>query len=120
MPVTRLLYVEDDEDHRDLLAAFLGASGFQVTTATTAAEASSALERDDFDLLLADVTLPDQDGWRVAELARVRQPGMRIVMLTGWQYSEPARGHGFVDEILTKPVTPLDLLSRLRSFVPAP
>ena len=116
----RLLYVEDDEDHRELLSAFLGASGFAVTTARNAAEAVGALNRADFDVLLADVSLPDRDGWHVAAEARARRPGVRVVMLSGYDRDYLAAGSspGLADEIVTKPVAPLDLLSRLRSLPP--
>src|SRR5262245_53095747 len=112
----RLLYVEDDEDHRELFAAFLGASGFLVTTAKTGAEATAALEVTDYDVLLADVTLPDLDGWQVAAAARARRPGVRVVMLTGYDRDNLAlaTAGSLADEVVTKPVTPLDLLTRLR------
>ena len=49
----RLLYVEDDQDSRDVTAAFLAQNGFVVTTAATAEQAAAALTRGVFDLVLA-------------------------------------------------------------------
>jgi signal transduction histidine kinase/DNA-binding response OmpR family regulator len=59
---SRILVVDDEEDARDLLRAVLEGEGAAVETAKSAGEALHRLQRERFDLLLADIAMPDQDG----------------------------------------------------------
>lgn len=108
--------MEDDPECRELVALFLEASGVDVATALTCAEAFEALGRQRFDVVLADLGLPDQDGFRVARWVREHAPGTRVVLLSGWGTAAGARGARDVDALLAKPVSPallLDTLERL-------
>jgi len=58
-----VVVLEDDAQLRSLLTRALGEEGFEVTTATTAAELVQALAADvEADALVVDVGLPDADG----------------------------------------------------------
>src|ERR1043165_746362 len=57
-----LLVVDDDTRIRTLLKQYLGANGFRVSVAGTAAEARRKLEGIDFDLLVLDVMMPGETG----------------------------------------------------------
>lgn len=65
-PVTaRILVVDDDPGHRELLSRRLEQQGFTVCTAEGGAEALERLRHESFDLLLLDVLMPDMDGSQV-------------------------------------------------------
>ena len=113
----RLLYVEDDEDNRDVMTAYLDASGFDVSVAGTAAEAAALLAGARFDVVLLDMSLPDRDGGWVAKTAREAAPGVPVVMLTGWGLAVDPRVRRHVDLVVTKPVVPAGLIERLRILV---
>ncbi len=57
-----LLIVDDDKRIRDLLQRFLQDKGFRVTAAADSQEARRKLEGLDFDLLIADVMMPGENG----------------------------------------------------------
>jgi two-component system CheB/CheR fusion protein len=113
---TRILLVEDAKDIRDVFTMLLEAEGARVVATGSGAEAAAIAAREDFDLLLTDLGLPDIPGdvlvRRVLAVAR-RRP--RVVVVTG--YDEPflsrARQAG-ADVVLTKPVVWTELLAHLQ------
>jgi PAS domain S-box-containing protein len=66
----RILVVDDEADALDLIAIDLKACGAEVSAFQSAADALSALEQNDFDLLISDIGMPEQDGY--AFIRRVR------------------------------------------------
>jgi two-component system, chemotaxis family, CheB/CheR fusion protein len=118
----RVLLVEDAKDIRDVFALLLEAEGARVAATGSGREAAELAERQDFDVLLTDLGLPDIPGdmviRHVVATAR-RRPW--IVVVTG--YDEPfigrAREAG-ADVILTKPLAWSALLDRLTPTSSAP
>jgi CheY-like chemotaxis protein len=111
----RVLLVEDARDIREVFTLLLEAEGARVTATGTGREAVELAAREDFDIVLTDLGLPDIPGdiviRQVVATAR-RRP--RIVVVTG--YDEPfigrARQAG-ADVVLTKPIAWAELLDRL-------
>ena len=62
-----ILLVEDDQPLRESMARFLGQNGFLVTESVDLADATRRLQRDAFDLVLLDLTLPDGNGMDILE-----------------------------------------------------
>jgi PAS domain S-box-containing protein len=112
----RVLFVEDDRDNRDATAALLRLQGHEVAACATAGEALAALERGDWQVLLADVQLPDMDCAGLVARVRRRRPGIGVVLVTG---HDPAhvRGLGLSDPVLTKPFGPEQLQAAVRAAV---
>jgi CheY-like chemotaxis protein len=111
----RVLLVEDARDIREVFTLLLEAEGANVTATGTGREAVELAAREDFDVLLTDLGLPDIPGdmviRHVVATAR-RRPW--VVVVTG--YDEPfiskARQAG-ADVVLTKPIAWAQLLDRL-------
>ena len=103
----RVLLVEDHADTARVMARLLRASGHEVLTAYTVADAVAAIGEREFDILLSDIGLPDGTGIDLIRQAR-EQHGVTIpaVALTGFGMEDDilkTREAGFVDH-LTKPV----------------
>ncbi len=70
-----ILVVDDEADARELLKAVLEAEGAEVALAASAAEALGFLHRRRFDALLADIGMPDQDGFSLIRAVRTSDSG---------------------------------------------
>ncbi len=66
----RVLVVDDDDDTRDLIAFILEQYKAQVTQAASASEALAAIAREHPDILLSDISMPDEDGYSLIRKVR--------------------------------------------------
>jgi CheY-like chemotaxis protein len=84
-PGTRcVLVVEDHRDSCKALARLLSGLGYTVVTALSVADARAALRRHRFDLLVADIGLPDGSGLELVGELRQAHPVAKAVVLSGY------------------------------------
>lgn len=86
----RILIVDDEPVMQDVLGTLLRREGFQVTQATTAAEALRQAEEHEFDLVLLDLMLPDRPGLEVLKDLKGRDPEVVVVVITAFSSVETA------------------------------
>jgi len=79
----RILLAEDDDSLRGFLARALERAGYEVLACADGDEAAAALD-ESWDLLLTDIVMPGMDGIEVARQAAAKQPGLRIMFITGF------------------------------------
>jgi two-component system, cell cycle sensor histidine kinase and response regulator CckA len=116
-----ILLVEDAEPLRKLAQAFLEAGGFRVLSAESGESALEVMASfgGTFDLLLTDVVMPGINGRVLAEQMLPRQPGMRVLYMSGYTDSFIA-GHGVLDpgtHLLHKPFTEEVLIRKVREVL---
>ncbi|HEY6996360.1 MAG TPA: sigma-54 dependent transcriptional regulator [Candidatus Binatia bacterium] len=90
MSAGNLLVVDDDQNLIELIALKLKAEGYEVTTAGTGQEAVQAAKAAIFDLCIVDLRLADQDGISLMRELHSINPGMRVIILTGYGTVESA------------------------------
>jgi len=82
---TRLLFVDDEENIRTLLPMILRKEGFDVTVVATVPEALDFINRQKFEVLLADLNIGQAgDGFTVVSAMRRTQPEVATFILTGY------------------------------------
>jgi two-component system cell cycle response regulator CpdR len=79
----RILLAEDDDSLRGFLTRALERAGYHVTACADGEEAAAVID-EGWDLLLTDIVMPGIDGIEVARLAAAKQPGLRIMFITGF------------------------------------
>jgi PAS domain S-box-containing protein len=75
----RVLLVDDDSDTREVLRVLLEVQGATVTPASSAGEALDLLRRHPMDVLLADIGMPEQDGYALIEAIRALPSSEAII-----------------------------------------
>lgn len=116
----RLLLLEDDISLIDGLTYSLRKNGFDIKTVRTIKEAEELLgEKDVFDLLLFDVTLPDGNGIALCERLREAGNSLPVIFLTAAdEETSIIRGlDSGGDDYVTKPFKLGELCSRIRALL---
>jgi DNA-binding response OmpR family regulator len=115
----RVLIVEDDPLVGDGVRRALSAGGFAVDLVASAEAAKSALGAEVFDLVIADIGLPRQDGLQFVRSLRKRGQRVPVLMLTARDALDDrvaALDLG-ADDYLTKPFQVPELLARCRALI---
>jgi CheY-like chemotaxis protein len=112
-----VLIVDDDADTMELVKRVLRGCGAQVTTAASGAEALTQLQQECPDVVLADIGMPEMDGYELIKLIRALDsyPARMVpaVAMTALARSEDRRRAmlaGF-DLHLAKPIEPAELVA---------
>ena len=78
----RILVVEDDRLLNNALCYNLNTAGYAVDSALTKSAAGSFLTKQDYDLIVLDVNLPDGNGFDFCREVKERRPDTAIIFLT--------------------------------------
>lgn len=115
----RVLIVDDEHDHVDLLAEFITELGHHTATAHTAAEALTQTASARFDLILVDFLLPDQSGDELVRQLRARGITARIIATTGFNTRQTRDNvaRAGVDAFLLKPFSLAKIRFELEQLV---
>ncbi|QUI64495.1 response regulator [Pseudoalteromonas sp. A22] len=112
-----ILLIDDDQELCSLLKEYFTAEGFEVAMAHTGTEGLQLALKQNFDLILLDVMLPEMDGFEVLKALRV-QKMTPVIMLT-------AKGDDFdrifglelgADDYIPKPFNHRELLARVKAI----
>ncbi|ARE40823.1 DNA-binding response regulator PetR [Rhodovulum sp. P5] len=113
-----LLIVDDDARIRELLRKFLVRNGFWVSAARDAAHARKLLAGLEFDLIVLDVMMPEEDGISFTRALR-REISTPILLLTArGETTDRIEGlEAGADDYLPKPFEPKELLLRINAIL---
>ena len=121
-----ILYIEDNPDNMMLVQRALESRGYHLLKAMKGVEGVATAEKEEIDLILLDINLPDIDGYEVAR--RLRASSKRalttvpIIAVTANALkgdAEKALDAG-CDVYMSKPINIRELWARVEAFVPAP
>jgi two-component system, cell cycle response regulator DivK len=119
----RILIVEDQEDNRAILRDLLSRAGYALIEAADGEEGVKLAQREQPDLILMDIQLPVIDGYEatrrikgVAELKSIPIIAVTSYALSGDEARARAAG---CDGYVTKPFSPRELLTKVRTYLPA-
>jgi CheY-like chemotaxis protein len=122
----KILLAEDNPVNALLIRELLRRRGHQIREVTTGSAAVTAMENDDFDLLLTDIHMPGMDGIEAARAIRAMEeknlrPRVPIVALTAdaLETGKRACQDAGMDGFLTKPVDPAELEEMFLALFPS-
>ncbi len=104
----KILVLDDDPVVNLSCKRILGAEGYSITSVERGEEALNKLAKEDFDLLISDVKLPDISGMTVVKESRIIKPQTDVVIITGYPTLEDAKESTRLgaSEYIEKPFTP--------------
>lgn len=115
----KVLIADDEKVIADTLAMILNQGGFEARAVYSSEKALELATAFRPDMLISDVIMAELDGVNAAIQLRAMLPNLRVFLLSGQGATadlvEKAQSNGNHFEILTKPLHPRDLLSKLRS-----
>ena len=117
----RILCVDDRVSSLEVRRALLAQMGYDVLIAGDPATALSIFDKNPVDLVLLDYSFPGQmSGDELAHELRAREPGVPLIMLSGYPDLPPDVAHS-VDVVLLKGTSqPSDLLNAIANLLQAP
>ena len=113
-----ILVVDDEENIRRLLEAYLTAEGFTVHSAEDGSQALALFRRYSPDLIVLDIMLPGRDGLKILQQLR-RESDAYVLLLTS-RSEETDRIIGLTvgaDDYVTKPFSPRELVARVKAIL---
>ena len=117
MTMPKILIVEDDITIIRTLEAYLLSEGFETVSVSGEQKALAAIENENTDLLLLDISLAEGNGFAVCEAAKGH--GLPVIFLTAsGDENSVVRGLDMgADDYIAKPFRPRELVSRIRSVL---
>jgi CheY-like chemotaxis protein len=110
MKVVRILLVDDEEEIRRLLTRRLTRRGYAVTPVPDGSQALAMLEQGSFHLAILDYMMPGMNGLELAAQCRLRDPSLKILILTGSPVITEIETQGYL--CLRKPLESLEELDQ--------
>lgn len=113
-----VLVVDDDPEIGALLQRYLSSQGLRISVAESGAQVRVAMNAPDFDVVLLDLGLPDEDGLNLMRDLRNRWHGPVIIVSGRGDSVERVVGLELgADDYVTKPFDLRELLARIRSVM---
>ena len=119
MKSKKILLAEDDANLGQLLRNYLNIKNFETTLAVNGREALEAFVKNDFDICILDIMMPEIDGITLAKEIRKSRPEIPVIFLTARNQKEDVI-EGFrtgADDYVTKPFSMEELLYRIEAIM---
>ena len=114
----KILVVDDEDKIRIIIKKYAEFEGYAITEASNGMEAIEACQREDFDLIIMDVMMPELDGFSACkEIKKIKDIPVIMLSARGEEYDKI---HGFesgVDDYVVKPFSLEILHSRILAIL---
>ncbi len=117
----QVIVVDDDREVREIVTFALEHQGFVVRSAANGQQLKQLLSASTPDLIILDVMMPGEDGYRIFNALRHEQATKRIPVIMMTAHDEDIYGRLSADlgaaEHITKPFHPLTLIERVHTLL---
>lgn len=111
-----VLVVDDEEEIRDMLKAYLKREGLNVISCSNGADALDVITKQEVHLVLLDIMMEELDGFEVLRRLREKQEEIPVIFLSArHEEYDKVLGLGLgADDYVTKPFSPGELMARVK------
>ena len=116
--MSKILIVDDEPDIITLISRYAKREGYEVVTAEDGRQAIEICQKENFDLIVMDIMMPDTDGFTACKKIKEFKD-IPVIMLSA-RGTEFDKLFGFevgVDDYVTKPFSPLELMARIKAVM---
>lgn len=117
--MVRILVVDDNDKIRKLMEIYFRREGFEVLHAQNGLIALELLDEHHIDLIIADIMMPEMDGYELTRELRQARLDLPILMITAKEtYSDKKQGFETgADDYMTKPVDMEEMVLRVKALL---
>lgn len=114
----KILIVDDEPNIVTLISRYVQREGYDIVTASDGREAIDKCKKEDFDVIIMDVMMPDTDGFTACKKIKEFKD-IPVIMLSA-RGTEFDKLFGFevgIDDYVTKPFSPMELIARIKVVI---
>ena len=114
----KILIVDDEELIRSVIKEYCESNNFTTDEATSGKSALEKLKTQDYDLMILDIMMPEMDGYTMLkELPEEKRIPTIVLSARGEEYDKLAGFDLGIDDYLTKPFSPKELIARIKAVL---
>ena len=113
--MAKILIVDDEKDIVTLISRYAHREGYDVSTTDDGSKAIELCRKEDFDLIVMDVMMPDTDGFTACrKIHEMKDIPVLMLSARGTEYDKLFGFEVGVDDYVTKPFSPKELMARIK------
>ena len=114
----KILIVDDEELIRSVIKEYCDSNNYETDEATSGKEALDKLKNDLYDLMVLDIMMPEMDGYTLLKEIPKEYKVPTIVLSARGEEYDKLTGFGLgIDDYLTKPFSPKELMARIKAIL---
>ena len=111
----KILIADDEPNIVTLISRYAQREGFDVTSVSDGRQAVEACKKEDFDIIIMDVMMPDTDGFTACKkIKEFRDIPVIMLSARGTEFDKLFGFEVGVDDYVTKPFSPMELMARVK------
>jgi DNA-binding response OmpR family regulator len=117
MDEKRVLIAEDEKEIRNIIKEYMSMESYIVDEAADGREALELFSKNEYDIILVDIMMPEVSGWDVCRKVRESSEVPIIILSAKGQEYDKLRGFELgIDDYIVKPFSPRELLARIKAI----
>lgn len=114
----KILIVDDEKLIRTVIKEYCNNSNYETDEASTGKEALKKIQTNDYDLMILDIMMPEMDGYSMLkEIPNERKIPTIVLSARGEEYDKLSGFELGIDDYLTKPFSPKELIARIKAIL---